>query len=72
MKSPILNPNKADPILNHNQDELEDDDDDDDDSNDRKFFKWKKVLVRSIHTILVLYVSCSLYLKNTGKRCQKK
>jgi hypothetical protein len=36
-------------------------------NDDRKFFKWKKILVRSTHTVLVLLITGNLLWKDTGK-----
>ena len=31
------------------------------------FFRWKKMLVRSFHLFIVLFISASLFIKDTGK-----
>jgi hypothetical protein len=33
---------------------------------DQKFFQWKKILVRSVHLLLTLFITGSLIIKNTG------
>ncbi len=33
----------------------------------KKFFQWKKILVRTVHLAITLFVTGSLLVKNTGK-----
>jgi hypothetical protein len=33
----------------------------------RSFFIWRKIVLRSVHLFLVLFVSSSLFIKDTGE-----